>query len=74
MLELNKLLTVILMLLLHSHGATLTPATRHCTKHKAQQQYKERELPAVAPSLYFYVAVGLRPREAKRLLAKFDRP
>jgi|GraSoiStandDraft_2_1057267.scaffolds.fasta_scaffold806970_1 hypothetical protein len=49
MLELNKLLTVILMLLLHSHGATLTPATRHCTKHKAQQQYKERELPAVAP-------------------------
>jgi hypothetical protein len=28
----------------------------------------------VAPSLYSCVAVGLGPREAKRLLAKFDRP
>jgi hypothetical protein len=36
MLELNKLLTVILLLLLHSHGATITANASNPTLHQAQ--------------------------------------
>jgi hypothetical protein len=36
MLELNKLLTVILLLLLHSHGATITANASTPTLHQAQ--------------------------------------
>jgi hypothetical protein len=34
---------------LTAQPSPLTPATRHCTKHKVQQQHKERELRPVAP-------------------------